>query len=73
MQRRQVAGDRKHKVRATADGLRHGGGDDTRYQTAEEYIERVDKLWEDSREDGAVLRHRARGILPIPRKCIIKD
>ena len=43
---------------------------DDRYDIADEYMEVVYKLWEGSWEDGAVLRDRARGILPILPRCI---
>jgi len=41
---------------------------DDRYDVADEYLEVVYKLWEQSWEDGAVVRDRAGGIFTDPRK-----
>jgi FMN-dependent oxidoreductase (nitrilotriacetate monooxygenase family) len=49
-------------------GLERQAKHDDRYETAEEYMEVVYKLWEGSWEDGAVLRDRARGLYADPAK-----
>src|SRR5215217_8410020 len=49
-------------------GLAKQAKHDDRYETAEEYMEVVYKLWEGSWEDDAVLRDRERGIYADPRK-----
>ena len=41
---------------------------DTRYEMAEEYMEVVYRLWEESWEDGAVVRDRAAGVFADPAK-----
>jgi FMN-dependent oxidoreductase (nitrilotriacetate monooxygenase family) len=49
-------------------GLAKQAKHDDRYETAEEYMEVVYKLWEGSWEDDAVLHDRERGIYADPRK-----
>ena len=43
-------------------------GHDTRYAIAEEYLGLTYRLWEESWEDGAVLRNRATGVFTDPAK-----
>ncbi|MET3118931.1 FMN-dependent oxidoreductase (nitrilotriacetate monooxygenase family) [Undibacterium sp. GrIS 1.8] len=49
-------------------GLEHQIGHDARYDIAEEYMEVVYKLWEQSWEDDAVVRDKVNGIFTDPSK-----
>ncbi|MEB0032607.1 LLM class flavin-dependent oxidoreductase [Undibacterium sp. RTI2.1] len=49
-------------------GLEHQIGHDARYDIAEEYMEVVYKLWEQSWEDNAVVRDKVNGIFTDPSK-----
>jgi alkanesulfonate monooxygenase SsuD/methylene tetrahydromethanopterin reductase-like flavin-dependent oxidoreductase (luciferase family) len=49
-------------------GLARQPEHDTRYESAEEYMQIVYKLWEGSWEDEAVLRDRARRVFARPEK-----
>ncbi len=53
---RGVSGDTRQK------------GHDTRYAIADEYLDLVYRLWEESWEDGAVLRDRASGVFTDPSR-----
>ncbi len=53
---RGVSGDARQK------------GHDTRYAIADEYLDLVYRLWEESWEDGAVLRDRASGVFTDPSR-----
>lgn len=57
-------------LNSAAKGVGHAqqAGHDTRYEIAHDYLDVVTKLWNQSWDDGAVLRDRERGIFTDPDK-----
>jgi FMN-dependent oxidoreductase (nitrilotriacetate monooxygenase family) len=53
---------------ARGAGMTQQVGHDERYDSADEYMNVVYRLWEESWEDGAVLRDRARGVFTDPAR-----